>query len=78
MRALVVGAIAALALASVAGAASKPASGPYHLDANHRCHASNGSFVPDNMCVARPVCDPAKSKPCGASCIALNKTCHKS
>ena len=24
-----------------------------------------------------PNCNPAKSKPCGNSCISLNKTCHK-
>jgi len=25
---------------------------------------------------AHPNCNPAKSKPCGKSCISLNKTCH--
>ena len=24
-----------------------------------------------------PVCNPAKSKPCGNSCIVLTKQCHK-
>jgi hypothetical protein len=24
-----------------------------------------------------PNCNPAKSKPCGNSCISLDKTCHK-
>ena len=24
-----------------------------------------------------PNCNPAKSKPCGKSCISLDKTCHK-
>jgi hypothetical protein len=24
-----------------------------------------------------PNCNPAKSKPCGDSCISLDKTCHK-
>jgi hypothetical protein len=27
--------------------------------------------------VTHPNCNPAKSKPCGNSCISLNKTCHK-
>ncbi len=26
---------------------------------------------------SHPKCDPAKSKPCGNSCISLDKTCHK-
>jgi hypothetical protein len=26
---------------------------------------------------AKPHCNPAKSKPCGNSCISLDKTCHK-
>ena len=26
---------------------------------------------------SHPNCNPAKSKPCGNSCISLNKTCHK-
>ena len=83
MRALVIAAVAALAFAPVpsaavgiGGAGGHAAAGPYKLDANRRCHAANGSLVPDSFCVAHPVCNPAKSKPCGNRCVALNKTCH--
>ncbi|HVN01582.1 MAG TPA: hypothetical protein VMT68_15350 [Caulobacteraceae bacterium] len=75
MRSTIIAAIAALAFATVTHAAANSAAGPYHLDHNRRCHAANGALVPDNFCVAAPVCNPARSKPCGHTCIALDKTC---
>jgi hypothetical protein len=81
MRSLMIAAIAALAFASASQAANAPASGPYKFDANGKCHAAGGQMVPSNMChgqqPVRPVCKAGVTKPCGNSCIALDKTCHK-
>jgi hypothetical protein len=52
-------------------------SGGYVLDANGKCHDPHGRFAPAPMCrVVAPVCNPAKSKPCGNSCIAKGNVCH--
>lgn len=54
--------------------------GPFSLDAKGKCHAANGQFVATALCATKaataPNCKPGKSKPCGHTCIALNKTCH--
>jgi hypothetical protein len=70
---------AALAFATTAGSVPVPANGHYYLDANGRCRVSNGGFVPANMCSAptvHPTCKQGVTKPCGRTCIALDKTCH--
>jgi hypothetical protein len=77
MRSFVV-ALAALAFAAAASAAS-PAEGPYHLDSNGRCRAAGGQSVIARLCTAppsHPYCKPGVEKPCGKTCIALDKTCH--
>jgi hypothetical protein len=48
MRRLILAAVAAFALASVASAAD-PA-GPYKLDAKGKCRAANGQFVKTALC----------------------------
>lgn len=35
------------------------------------------TFMSSCLAGTHPNCNPAKSKPCGNSCIALSKTCHK-
>ncbi len=71
--------IAALALASTASAQT--------LDAKGKCHDAKGKMAAMSVCKAAtaPATGPAasgapnckKGKPCGHSCIAMNKVCHK-
>jgi len=78
---IVVAMIAALAFATAAGAVPGPARGHYYLDANGKCRVGTGQAVPANMCSAptlHPYCKQGVTKPCGKTCIALNKTCHTS
>ena len=35
------------------------------------------SCLSNQPTATHPNCNPAKSKPCGNSCISLDKTCHK-
>ena len=35
------------------------------------------SCLSNKPSAGHPNCNPAKSKPCGNSCISLDKTCHK-
>ena len=35
------------------------------------------TFMSSCLKGAHPNCTPGKSKPCGNSCISLDKTCHK-
>lgn len=35
------------------------------------------SCLSGNQAAGAPKCTPGKSKPCGNSCISLDKTCHK-
>ena len=80
MRSFVIAAVAALAFATAASAAQpKPTPpGPYHMDSHHMCHAANGQYVANSLCQGshRPVCQAGVSKPCGNTCIPLNKTCN--
>ena len=39
--------------------------------------ASRQNFMSSCLSGAHPNCTPGKSKPCGNSCISLDKTCHK-
>lgn len=50
----------------------------YVRDAKGMCHATNGQFVATTLCAPprHPVCNPAKSKSCGDTCIALDKVCR--
>ena len=63
MRSIVLAAIAALAFASTVNAAA--------------CRDAAGKFVkcPVVVVVQHPVCKVGK--PCGNSCIAMAKVCHK-
>jgi hypothetical protein len=88
--ALVFASVAGAATSSYAASAVPP--GPYTLDAKGNCHAKNGQLVAKTNCAAphllsstlttttttgaAPHCDPAKSIPCGNSCIAKGKVCH--
>lgn len=68
MRAIILAAVAALALASSASAAvdafspahgsgggtGKVAAGPYKLDATGKCHAANGQFAKLALCHTTP------------------------
>jgi hypothetical protein len=75
MRSLIIAAVAALAFAGAANAAT--AQGPYKLDAKGKCHAAGGQFVPTNMCQGsfHPVCKTGVA--CGNTCIAKGKVCHQ-
>jgi hypothetical protein len=81
MRSLMIAAVAALTFASVAYATSedrvppvRSPDGPYSLDANGKCHAANGQFVPTPLCAPAPHC--TTGVPCGNTCIAKGKVCH--
>ena len=57
MRTAIILAIAALAVATAAGAGSQqpggkhePAPGPYRMDIQGHCHAANGQIVSSNLC----------------------------
>jgi hypothetical protein len=77
MRRIMFAAIAALAFATAAGAAGPGAvSGPYTMDASGKCHDASGKFTKQANCAPAPNCKPGKSKPCGHSCITLDKVCH--
>jgi hypothetical protein len=39
--------------------------------------AARQKFMSSCLAGTHPNCTPGKSKPCGNSCIALDKTCHK-
>jgi hypothetical protein len=88
-RTLTLLATAAFAL-SLAGAADAAKGGaPYALDAKGNCHDSAGKMAKKSLCATpapaaaataapaagAPHCD--KGKPCGNSCIAKDKVCHK-
>ena len=51
-------------------------------DCNAQAAGMTGSarqnFMSSCLAVTHPNCTPGKSKPCGNSCIALDKVCHKS
>lgn len=79
-RALTLLATAAFAL-SVAGAASAALTPPFHMDGKV-CKDSQNKFAhkedraPPAAAGKLPVCKPGKSKPCGKTCIAMDKECH--
>ena len=66
--------VAALALASTASAQT--------LDAKGNCHGKDGKMAKMEVC--KPAAAPAtagapnckKGKPCGKTCIAMDKVCH--
>jgi hypothetical protein len=66
MRAILIAAAAALALATTASAAGAPGAvtGPYKLDAAGKCHAANGAFAKQSLCPKAPAprCKDAKTK----------------
>lgn len=83
MRLMMLAAVAAFSLVGPALAfeiEDRGAATPllYKLDAAGRCHGPNGQYVYQRLCVApsHPVCHAGVSKPCGNTCIALNKVCH--
>jgi psiF repeat len=39
--------------------------------------AARQTFMSSCLAGTHPNCTPGKSKPCGNSCISLDKTCHK-
>ena len=39
--------------------------------------AARQKFMSSCLSGTHPNCTPGKSKPCGNSCISLDKTCHK-
>jgi hypothetical protein len=39
--------------------------------------SSRQTFMSSCLSGTHPRCTPGKSKPCGNSCISLDKTCHK-
>jgi hypothetical protein len=39
--------------------------------------AARQKFMSSCLASTHPNCTPGKSKPCGNSCIALDKVCHK-
>jgi psiF repeat-containing protein len=51
------------------------------VDCNKQAAGMTGSarqtFMSSCLKGEHPRCTPGKSKPCGNSCIALDKTCHK-
>jgi hypothetical protein len=65
--------VAVLALASTANAQK--------IDAKGNCHGPDGKMAKMEVC--KPAAAPAgapnckKGKPCGNSCIAKDKVCHK-
>lgn len=72
IRTLAIAATFALA----AGAASAQ-----RIDAKGHCHDAKGKMAAMSVCkpAAAPVKAPncKKGKPCGNSCIAMDKVCHK-
>jgi hypothetical protein len=88
MRSILLAAAAALAMATVANAASV-VTGPFTVDAKGGCHGkSNGksTFVARSYCsktapaappAAAPVCKAGVSKVCGKGCIPLAAKCTK-
>jgi len=50
-------------------------------DCNAQASGMTGSarqtFMSSCLAGTHPRCTPGKSKPCGNSCIAIDKTCHK-
>jgi hypothetical protein len=50
-------------------------------DCNAQAEGMSGSarqtFMSSCLSGTHPRCTPGKSKPCGNSCISLDKTCHK-
>lgn len=62
MRALILAAVAALALAGVADAKSAHPVGPYKVDSKGKCRAANGTFVLSSFCT--PPTPPPKPKMC--------------
>lgn len=92
MRSSIIGAIAAIALASVSqaavatghdgggGSGKVSVSHAYQWDdARKRCRDEQGRLVAAGHCAPprhAKECDPAKAKPCGDTCIALNKVCQ--
>lgn len=50
-------------------------------DCNAQAEGMTGSarqtFMSSCLSGEHPRCTPGKSKPCGNSCISLDKTCHK-
>jgi hypothetical protein len=77
MRSIV---IALTALAFATGASATTPAGPYTLQAKGKCEAANGQSVTASLCApkAAKVCNPATSKPCGNTCLALGLACNGS
>ena len=78
MRSIVIGAVAALAFAAAASAASTSVQGPYHVDSDGKCRAANEVVVPSRLCAGPPLypyCEQGKSKQCGKTCIPLDQAC---
>lgn len=70
---------AAFALAASSAFAGDGGGPPYKLDAKGNCHGAK-AFADKALCSApatggAPNCK--KGKPCGNSCIAKEKVCHK-
>ena len=78
MRSIVIGALAGLALAAAASAATSSVQGPYHVDSHGKCRAASGAAVLANFCNGPPLypyCQQGKSKQCGKTCIPVDQVC---
>ncbi len=84
MRSMILAAIAALALASSADAKScHDASGKFVKCSTVAAPAATPAPASEPMEPSAPMASPVghphctKGKPCGGSCIAMSKVCHK-
>ncbi|THD74360.1 MAG: hypothetical protein E7812_18735 [Phenylobacterium sp.] len=72
LRTLVI--VAAFALAAGSASAQK-------IDAKGHCHDAKGKMASMSVCkpadAAKKAPNCKKGKPCGGSCIAMDKVCHK-
>jgi hypothetical protein len=84
--ALIVAGALTILMAPVAGAAELNSQQQRMKDCNGQASGMSGTARQNFMssCLSnkpaeakKPNCNPAKSKPCGNSCISLDKTCHK-
>jgi len=80
MRRLGLAVVAALALTAPSLAADN-AQQQRMVDCNKQAAGMSGEarqkFMSSCLAGTHPNCTPGKSKPCGNSCIALDKVCHK-
>ena len=80
MRRLVLATLAVLALTAPTLAADNSQQ-QRMIDCNKQAAGMTGgarqTFMSSCLKGEHPNCTPGKSKPCGNSCIALDKVCHK-